>query len=276
MFSTEDLYEIQSFSIGDTKAGTKMGKMQLKNLVNNTTLNCILWEETLNRMDNKVFRTGNQIKIVTASFNEKFNNCLVTSFSLIKEAKMGLSIEERDKAFNKLVSRFAEIKDEKIKNFLLDFFKEHEDKIKPAPAAKVMHHNYIGGLMVHTLECLEYLDANYPLLRHHVNKDEVMAACILHDIGKIFEYKYDEENGLIDYNEDFRRTWITHSQFGFTLCMSQGFTSIARMIAAHHGRAEWGAIIDLNEKDLENELYLIHLIDNLSAKFGKTSVAHLE
>lgn len=238
MFSTEDLYEIQSFSIGDTKAGTKMGKMQLKNLVNNTTLNCILWEETLNRMDNKVFRTGNQIKIVTASFNEKFNNCLVTSFSLIKEAKMGLTPEERDAAFNKLVSRFAEIKDEKIKNFLLDFFKEHEDKIKPAPAAKVMHHNYIGGLMVHTLECLEYLDANYPLFRHYVNKDEVMAACILHDIGKIFEYKYDEENGLIDYNEDFRKTWITHSQFGFTLCMSQGFTSIARMIAAHHGRAE--------------------------------------
>ena len=276
MFSTEDLYEIQSFSIGDTKAGTKMGKMQLKNLVNNTTLNCILWEETLNRMDSKVFRTGNQIKIVTASFNEKFNNCLVTSFSLIKEAKMGLTPEEREKAFNKLVSRFAEIKNEKIRDFLLEFFKEHEAKIKPAPAAKVMHHNYIGGLMVHTLECLDYLEANYPLFRHRVNKDEVMAACILHDIGKIFEYKYDEENGLIDYNEDFKKTWLTHSQFGYTLCMSHGFTSIARMIAAHHGRAEWGAMIDLNEKDLENELYLIHLIDNLSAKFGKTSVAHLE
>lgn len=276
MFSTEDLYEIQSFSIGDTKAGTKMGKMQLKNLVNNTTLNCILWEETLNRMDSKVFRTGNQIKIVTASFNEKFNNCLVTSFSLIKEAKMGLTPEEREKAFNKLVSRFAEIKNEKIRDFLLEFFKEHEDKIKPAPAAKVMHHNYIGGLMVHTLECLDYLEANYPLFRHRVNKDEVMAACILHDIGKIFEYKYDEENGLIDYNEEFKKTWLTHSQFGYTLCMSHGFTSIARMIAAHHGRAEWGAMIDLNEKDLENELYLIHLIDNLSAKFGKTSVAHLE
>lgn len=276
MFSTEDLYEIQSFSIGDTKAGTKMGKMQLKNLVNNTTLNCILWEETLNRMDSKVFRTGNQIKIVTASFNEKFNNCLVTSFSLIKEAKMGLTPEEREKAFNKLVSRFAEIKNEKIRDFLLEFFKEHETKIKPAPAAKVMHHNYIGGLMVHTLECLDYLEANYPLFRHRVNKDEVMAACILHDIGKIFEYKYDEENGLIDYNEEFKKTWLTHSQFGYTLCMSHGFTSIARMIAAHHGRAEWGAMIDLNEKDLENELYLIHLIDNLSAKFGKTSVAHLE
>jgi len=275
MFSTEDLYEILSFSVGDTKAGTKMGKMQLKNLNTGSTLNCILWEETLNRMDSKVFRTGNQIKIVTASFNEKFNNCLVTSFSLIKEAKIGLSVEEREKLFNKLVSRFTEIKDENLRNFLLDFFHEHESKIKPAPAAKVMHHNYIGGLMVHTLECLEYLDANYPLFRHHVNKDEVMTACILHDIGKIFEYTYDEENGLIDYAEDFKKTWITHSQFGFTLCMSKGFTKVARMIAAHHGRAEWGAIIDLNEKDLENELYLIHLIDNLSAKFGKTSVSHL-
>ena len=36
-------YEIMSFSIGDTKAGTKMGKMQLKNLENSSILNCVLW-----------------------------------------------------------------------------------------------------------------------------------------------------------------------------------------------------------------------------------------
>ncbi|MBO7671811.1 HD domain-containing protein [bacterium] len=275
MFSTEDLYEIQSFSVGDTKAGTKMGKMQLKNLNTNTTLNCILWEETLNRLDSKVFRIGNQIKIVTASYNEKFNNCLVTSFSLIKEAKAGLTEEERETAFNNLVSRFTEIKDEKLRNFLLNYFKENEALIKVAPAAKAMHHNYIGGLLVHTTECLEYLDVNYPLFRHHINHDEAMAACIMHDMGKIFEYRYDEENGIIDYNEDFRRTWITHSQYGFALMMNNGFTNIARMIAAHHGRAEWGAIIDLNEKDLDNSLYLVHLVDNLSARFGKTSVSHL-
>ena len=97
----------------------------------------------------------------------------------------------------------------------------------------------------------------------------------MHDMGKIFEYKYDEENGIIDYNEDFRKTWITHSQYGFSLMMNAGFTNIARMIAAHHGRAEWGAIIDLDEKDLENYLYVVHLVDNLSARFGKTTVGHL-
>ena len=276
MFSTEDLYEILSFSIGDTKAGTKMGKMQLKNLNTGSTLNCILWEETLNRLDSKTYRVGNQIKLVTASYNEKFNNCLVTSFSLIKEAKAGLSPDERDEAFNALVSRFTAIKDEKLREFLLNFFKENEVSIKIAPAAKAMHHNYIGGLLVHTTECLDYFEANYPLFRHNINRDEAMAACIMHDMGKIFEYKYDEGNGVIDYNEDFKKTWITHSQYGFSIMMNAGFVNIARMIAAHHGRAEWGAIIDLDEKDLEDSLYLVHLIDNLSAKFGKTSVAHLE
>ena len=275
MFSTEDLYEIISFSIGDTKAGTKMGKMQLKNLNSGSTLNCILWEETLNRLDSKTYRVGNQIKLVTASYNEKFNNCLVTSFSLIKEAKAGLSPEERDEVFNSLVSRFTEIKNDKLRDFLLNYFKENEALIKVAPAAKAMHHNYIGGLLVHTTECLDYFEANYPLFRHYINHDEAMAACIMHDIGKIFEYKYDEENGVIDYNEDFKKTWITHSQYGFSIMMNAGFTNIARMIAAHHGRAEWGAIIDLNEKDLEDSLYLVHLIDNLSAKYGKTSVSHL-
>ena len=87
MFSTDVDYEIVVFSIGDTKAGTKMGKLQLKNLSDDTLLNCILWEETLNRYDEKVFRTGNIVRIVSATFNEKFNNCLVSTLSLIKEAK---------------------------------------------------------------------------------------------------------------------------------------------------------------------------------------------
>ena len=90
MFNTEDTYEVVIFSIGDTKAGTKMGKLQLKNTVDDSILNCILWEETLNRFDNKLFRTGNLVRIVSGSFNEKFNNCLISALELIKEAKLGL------------------------------------------------------------------------------------------------------------------------------------------------------------------------------------------
>lgn len=276
MFSTGVDYEVVNFSVGDTKAGTKMGKLQLRNMEDNSTLNCILWEETLNRFDSKVFRAGNIVKIISASFNERYNNCLVSTLSLIKEAKMGLEENEREKVYSQILSYFDKIKDEKLNNFLTTYFMEHKDKIKVMPAAKMMHHNYVGGLMVHILECLQFAEINMEKSVYKFNSDNIYSACILHDIGKIFEYTINLETGLIDYDENFRKEWLTHSQYGFSICMNNGFKEIARMIAAHHGRSDWGAIIDLDQKDLEPELYFIHIVDNLSAKFGKINTRLLE
>lgn len=276
MFSTDVDYEVVIFSVGDTKAGTKMGKLQLKNLEDNSLLNCILWEETLNRFDSKIFRTGNIVRIVSASFNEKFNNCLVSTLSLVKEAKMGLDEQEREKVYSEIISYIDKIQNEKLNSFVATYFTQHKDLIKIMPAAKLMHHNYIGGLMVHILECLKFAENNMNISDYKFNRDNIIAACILHDIGKIFEYTIDLETGLIDYDENFRKEWLTHSQYGFSICMNNGFKEIARMIAAHHGRSDWGAIIDLDQKDLEPELYFIHIVDNLSAKFGKINVHLLE
>lgn len=276
MFNTEDTYEVVIFSIGDTKAGTKMGKLQLKNTVDNSILNCILWEETLNRFDSKIFRTGNLVRIVSASFNEKFNNCLISALELIKEAKLGLDENEIEQYWAKLQSYISKIKDEKLRQFVAELFEKHAQSFKIIPAAKLMHHNYIGGLLVHTVECAEFAELNMNKFTYQANEDEIYAACLLHDFGKIFEYTIDIETGLIDYAQGFREEWISHSQYGFCICMNAGFKKIAKMIAAHHGRAEWGAIIDLDQKDLEPELYLIHFIDNLSAKFGKISTRLLE
>lgn len=275
MFDTETTYEVITFSVGDTKAGTKMGKLQMKNPNDETVLNCILWEEALNRMDAKLFRCGNQLRIVAGSFNEKFNNCLLTALELVKEAKLGVDAEERDSIFEEILDYVNKISDEKLKNFLSGYLREHAEEIKVAPAAKMMHHNYLGGLLVHTFECLKFADANLDLFKVKIDKDKVIAACILHDIGKIFEYKIDTETGLIDYDENFRKEWITHSQYGFSICMTQGFKDVAKMIAAHHARTEWGAIVDLNQKDLEPAAYVLHHLDDLSAKFGKINVSML-
>ena len=275
MFNTEDLYEVVIFSIGDTKAGTKMGKLQLRNTNDDTILNCILWEETLNRFDSKIFRTGNLVRIVSATFNEKFNNCLVSALELVEEAKLGITEEETAKYWAKLQEYINNIKKDDLREFVSKLFQENEETFKIMPAAKLMHHNYMGGLLVHTVECADFAELNLGKFYHKLTKDEVIAACLLHDFGKIFEYTIDTETGLVDYAPNFREEWISHSQYGFTICMSAGFKKIAKMIAAHHGRAEWGAMIDLNEKDLEPELYFIHLMDNLSAKFGRTSTKML-
>lgn len=275
MFSTEIIYDVVVFSVGDTKSGTKMGKLQLKDPSDQSLLNCILWEESLNRMEEKLFRTGNQVRIVSGTFNEKFNNCLVSALELVKEAKLGLDKAEQDKIYNEILDYINQIRDEKLKKFLFDYFKENEELIKISPAAKAMHHNYLGGLIVHTLECLKLAEVNLKVFSAKIDSDNVYAACVLHDIGKIFEYKINTESGLIDYNEDFRKEWITHTQYGFSICMMQGFKEVAKMIAAHHARTDWGAIVDLNQKDLEPIAYLMHHIDDLSAKYGRINVSFL-
>ena len=276
MLDLKAKYEILSFSIGDTKAGTKMGKMQIKNLNDLSVLNCVLWEETLNRTPDSATRSGNIIKIITASYNEKFNNCLLNNFEVLEQARLGIDEAVRDEYFDKIINIVNEFKNEKLKDFVLRILNNNTDKIKIAPAAKHMHHNYIGGLIVHTYECVEFAKTILPKLKKAINYDEVIAAAILHDIGKIFEYDINVESGLIEYNEQFKKDWITHSQYAFSLCMNEGFLNIAKMIAAHHGRTDWGAMIDLGERDLEPFYYIIHHIDDLSAKFGATSVNDLK
>lgn len=272
MLDLKAKYEILSFSIGDTKAGTKMGKMQIKNLDDSSILNCVLWEETLNRTSDSATRPGNIIRIITASYNEKFNNCLLNNFEVLEQAKLGINQETANELFNKLISAVKNFKNEKLKDFVFKILVENEEKIKISPAAKYMHHNYIGGLVVHTSECVEFAQNILTQLKKKLNNDEVIAATILHDIGKIHEYDINLESGMIEYNEQFRKDWISHSQYAYSLCMNEGFYNIAKMIAAHHGRADWGAMIDLGEKDLEPFYYIVHHIDDLSAKFGATSV----
>ena len=275
MLDLNATYEIITFAIGDTKAGSKMGKLQVKNVETGVILNCILWEETLNRLDSKLFRTNNLIKINDGTYNEKYNNCLISSISLVKEAKLGLDEEKRNELFNKITEYINGIQNKKLAEFVSSILFEHENEFKIMPAAKLMHHNYIGGLLEHTYECLDFASIIIPKCNGKINPDFVYAACILHDFGKIFEYKIDTETGLIEYNEEFRKDWRTHSQWGYTVCMSNGFKEIAKMIAAHHGRTDWGALIDLNEKDLEPYMYIVHHIDDLSAKFGKISISDI-
>lgn len=275
MLDLSVIYKVKIFSIGDTKAGTKMGKLQLINTSDESILNCILWEEALGRIDSKVFRSNNLVRVLAGTFNEKYNNALVTSLELVEEAKLGHEEDKREELFAGIVAYANKIKDEKLKTFVVELLYEHADEFKIMPAAKLMHHNYIGGLLQHTLECLQISDKVLEMFPKKINSDDLYAGCILHDFGKIFEYTIDVETGLIDYNLDFKKEWVTHSQWGFTNCMAHDFKTVAKMIACHHGRLDWGAVVDLSEKDLEPEMYLLHHVDDLSAKYGKISVSDI-
>jgi 3'-5' exoribonuclease len=134
-----------------------------------------------------------------------------------------------------------------------------------APAARGMHHAYVGGLLEHSLSMAaiaEFLADHYP----YVNKDLLLTAALLHDMGKTAEYTVE---GAFSMTEDGRL--VGHIVRAIVLiekaATDVGFPEaelrhLIHLIASHHGTHEWGAPV--LPKTLE--AVLLHQIDLLDSR----------
>ena len=82
---------------------------------------------------------------------------------------------------------------------------------REAPAAKQLHHAWLGGLLEHVVSLLNLADRvvpNYPIL----DRDLVLTGVILHDIGKLRELSWD-----IGFEYTVEGTLLGHIQMGMAL-----------------------------------------------------------
>lgn len=143
--------------------------------------------------------------------------------------------------------KIISIKNPYLKKLLNSFFNDIilREKFKKAPAAKKLHQAYRGGLAEHTrnVSCIcETLCQIYPQL----NRDFLITAALLHDIGKIEEYHY---NGIIDYTDKGRL--IGHIVIGVEMIEDKikqisdfpdDLTILLKhTILSHHGKLEFGS-----------------------------------
>jgi|GEM_PF-2916719 len=214
-------------------------------------------------------------------------NCVLTStkygevindVEIIKEGRLGLSDKQKNDAYVGLRNRLENIYcDEREPEKIRQMAKEIEKLIINnnwafinAPAAKTHHHNYIGGLIQHTEEVVIDVPCYNPLA--------VMGA-ILHDFGKIYEYKIDTETGIVEYNTDFRdKLGLTkeskiypHILWAYNWCIERGFKELAHIVGSHHGTVEHGSIF----KPATPEAHLLYIADYKSAHLGALTVDEL-
>lgn len=143
----------------------------------------------------EMFKEGDVIKIKAkvTSFNTQLQ-LSVTKVRCMDEIEYELSdfLETTQKDINSLSEKLFEfidnIENTYLKQLLLLIFEDKEfyAQFAQAPAAKNWHHNYIGGLLEHTISIAmlcEFASKQYP-----VNKDLLITGAILHDIGKVYEY----------------------------------------------------------------------------------------
>lgn len=145
------------------------------------------------------------------------------------------------------------------------------DAFRAAPAAKSMHHAYLGGLLEHTLGVMRLADAVCPLYPK-LSRDVVLLGVFLHDLGKTRELLWDR---AFDYSD--RGELVGHIVDGaimlhdkaHQLMSSRGvrlpaglLTVLQHIVLSHHGEPEYGAA----RKPSTPEAVLVHLLDNVDAK----------
>jgi 3'-5' exoribonuclease len=141
-----------------------------------------------------------------------------------------------------------------------------------APGGKRMHHDYIGGLLEHTVSVAavcRFLSTHY----EGVDGDLLVTGALLHDIGKVEELAYE---GTFDYTDEGRllghlymgAEWVSRE------CEKAGIPPakamlLKHMILSHHGELEYGS----PKRPKTLEAVLLHFVENMDAKANAFSGA---
>ena len=138
--------------------------------------------------------------------------------------------------------------------------------LREAPAAKSLHHAWLGGLLEHIVSLLDLCElaaGHYP----EVHRDLLLAGAILHDIGKLHELRWGTSFSYTTEGQLLGHITIGTGMIDEKLARVPGFpprlrTLLLHIVLSHHGRLEFGS----PKLPMTAEALLFHYLDDLDAK----------
>lgn len=135
-----------------------------------------------------------------------------------------------------------------------------------APAAKTLHHAFVGGLLDHVVSLFTVCDLaarNYP----QVNRDLLLSGAFLHDIGKVHELTYQRSIAYTTEGQLLGHMIIELEMLHEKIARLPGFPGelkilLEHMIISHHGHYEFGS----PKLPMFPEALLLHYMDDLDSK----------
>lgn len=199
---------------------------------------------------------------------------VVNSISLVEESEVdaGDFLPSYSGDINEVMKGLQDfrssVRDANLRKLLDSFFGDNEFMIlfRLAPAAKRVHHAYLGGLAVHTLSVLRLLKGIQSVY-DSLNMDLLITAGVLHDIGKIEEYTYKKNinisnRGRLLGHIVIGSEMVTERLKGIPDFPKELGLKLLHMILSHHGEKEWGS----PKQPLFPEALVLHYADNLDSK----------
>ncbi len=140
------------------------------------------------------------------------------------------------------------------------------ERYRIAPAAKALHHAYIGGLLDHVVSLFRSCDLvsrNYP----QINRDLLLTGAFLHDIGKIHELTYNRSFSYSTRGQLLGHMIIELEMLQAKLALLPGFpadlkTLLEHLIISHHGQYDFGS----PKLPMFPEALMLHYLDDLDSK----------
>lgn len=184
------------------------------------------------------------------------------------------SSNNKDELIEYIISTIKEMENTELKNLLKSFFCDNKfsEEFYTAPAAKVHHHNYVGGLLDHSVEVLKISKTLHQIFPD-LDKDLLYAAALLHDIGKIKAYDYDNvsikmsEQGIL-LNHLYLSGMMVEEKLKELKISKDLSNQILHVILSHHGDVKigWGSVVDPQTP----EAIALHYADLLDARVKDT------
>ena len=146
-------------------------------------------------------------------------------------------------------------------------------RYKRAPAAKVMHHAYLGGLIEHVVGLCglaKQVAAHYPEL----DVDLLLTAAILHDVGKLDELCYDRAIAYTTEGQLLGHIVMEFETVSKAIDAIEGFppalkTVVQHLLISHHGQYEFGS----PKLPMIREAMVFHYLDDLDSKLAAVRAA---
>ncbi|MDO4620493.1 MAG: HD domain-containing protein [Lachnospiraceae bacterium] len=185
------------------------------------------------------------------------------------ENYLPVSSKDNGEMFAKLMHYIESVKNPDLHELLQRFFVQDTEFVKAfrlSSAAKSVHHGFVGGLLEHTLSVTELCDfysKAYPIL----NRDLLITAAVLHDIGKTKELSRFPKNDYTDAGQLIGHIIIGTEMIGEKIREIDGFSQVMsdqlrHCILAHHGELEYGS----PKKPALIEAAALNFADNTDAK----------
>ncbi len=271
--TVESTFLVRDKILAKTKAGSPYLSIKLADRTGETEGR--IWDSALDFLP--LFEKDDFIKV--RGEVDEFQGALQLRITKLRkcedrEIQLGDYLPQTSQDVEKMVEELkhiaSQVRNPFLSELLTAFFNDEEfvRKLKLAPAAKAVHHVFLGGLLEHTLSVVQLVLLVGPRYKG-IDQELLLTGAILHDLGKVSELTFDRTFEYTDPGRLLGHITLTSEMIDEKVRALPDFPEnlavrLKHIILSHHGEYEFGS----PKRPKTLEALLLHQLDDLDAKMN--------